>query len=80
MWLGGRDFDMNTLIPRLAGITLTYAISVNRRGQITAGGFDNDEPLTQCPSSAFDPVTGTITYTVIPCHNTRMYVLTPVGR
>ena len=27
-----------------------------------------------------DPVTGVLTYTIVPCHNTRMYVLTPVGR
>ena len=80
LWLEGRAFDLNTLIPRSAGITLTYALSVNRRGQISAGGFDNDEPLTQCPSVQFDPVTGTVTYSVDPCRNTRMYVLTPVGR
>lgn len=80
LWSGGRAFDLNLLIPRSAGITLTQALSVNRRGQITAGGFENDEPLTQCPSSEFDAVTGTVTYTVIPCHHTRMYVLTPVGR
>ena len=80
LWLGGRAFDLNTLIPRSAGITLTYAISVNRRGQITAGGFDNAEPLTQCPFPQIDPVTGVLTYTIFPCHNTRMYVLTPVGR
>lgn len=80
LWLGDRVFDLNALIPRSAGITLTHALSVNRRGQISAGGFDNDEPLTQCPSSEFDPVTGTLTYTVVPCHNTRVYVLTPVGR
>jgi len=80
LWLDGRAFDLNTLIPRSAGITLTYALSINRRGQISAGGFDNDEPLTQCPSVQFDPVTGAVTYTISPCHNTRMYVLTPVGR
>jgi len=80
LWLEGRVFDLNTLIPRSAGITLTGAISVNRRGQISAGGFDNDEPLTQCPSIHIDPVTGAVTYTIDSCHNTRMYVLTPVGR
>jgi len=80
LWLDGRAFDLNTLIPRSAGITLTHALSVNRRGQIVAGGFDNDEPLTQCPSVEFDPVTGTVTYSVDPCHTTRAYVLTPVGR
>jgi hypothetical protein len=25
-------------------------------------------------------VTGTVTYSVDPCHTTRAYVLTPVGR
>lgn len=80
LWFDGRAFDLNTLIPKSAGITLIYALSVNRRGQISAGGFDNDEPLTQCPSVQLDPVTGTVTYTVAPCRNTRMYVLTPVGR
>jgi uncharacterized membrane protein len=80
LWLDGRAFDLNTLIPRSAGITLTFALSVNRRGQISAGGFDNDEPLTQCPSARFDPATGMPVYTISPCHNTHMYVLTPVGR
>jgi uncharacterized membrane protein len=80
LWLEGRAFDLNTLIPPSAGITLTYALSVNRRGQISAGGFDNDEPLTQCPSARFDPVTGMPAYTISSCHNTHMYVLTPVGR
>jgi uncharacterized membrane protein len=79
LWLAGRAFDLNTLIPR-SGITLTHALSINRRGQISAGGFDNGEPLTQCPSVQLDPVTGTVTYTVAACRNTRMYVLTPVGR
>ena len=80
LWKGDRVFDLNTLIPRSARITLTHALSINRRGQISAGGFDNDEPLTQCPKVEFDPVTGAPVFTVVPCHNQRMYVLTPVGR
>lgn len=80
LWLGNRAFDLNTLIPRSADLTLTHAISVNRRGQITAAGFDNDAPLSQCPSVEFDPETGTSTVTVVPCHNTRLYLLTPAGR
>jgi uncharacterized membrane protein len=80
LWQGTRAFDLNTLISRSAGITLTQALSVNRRGQITAGGFDNDEPLTQCPSIELDPVTGIPSYTIFRCHNTRIYVLTPEGR
>jgi hypothetical protein len=79
VWLGGRAFDLNTLIPGSAGITLTYAISVNRRGQISAGGFNNTEPLTQCPRVVADPAAGPPTFTVVPCHNNHMYVLTPVG-
>ncbi len=80
LWQGGRAFDLNSLIPRSAGITLTYAYSVNRRGQITAGGFDNDEPLTQCAHSAYDSGTQSYTVAVTPCHRKHMYVLTPVGR
>jgi hypothetical protein len=79
LWLGDRAFDLNTLIPRSAGITLTYAYSVNRRGQITAGGYDNDEPLTSCPIVQYDENGGS-SLVAVPCHNTRMYVLTPVGR
>jgi uncharacterized membrane protein len=80
LWKGGRVYDLNTLIPRSEGITLTYAYAVNRRGQITAGGYVNDEPMTLCPSYQFDPATGTSTITSIPCHNLRMFVLTPAGR
>jgi len=76
----GLVHDLNSLIPRGSGITLTYAYSVNRRGQITAGGFDNDEPLTQCARSEFNPETFEVKVIVVPCHNTRIYVLTPVGR
>ena len=80
LWKAGRVFDLNTLIPRVAGITLTYAYAVNRRGQITAGGYVNAEPLTRCPSSQFDPATGTSTIVTVPCHNQHMFLLTPVGR
>jgi uncharacterized membrane protein len=79
LWLGGRAFDLNTLIPRSAGITLTYAYSVNRRGQITASGYDNDEPLTLCPIVQYDSNGGS-SLVAVACHNTRMFVLTPVGR
>ena len=80
LWDGGRVYDVNTLIPRGSGITLTYAYSVNRRGQITAGGFVNGEALTQCPSYQFDSQNGTATIVTVPCHNTHMFLLTPVGR
>lgn len=80
LWKNGRVHDLNSLIPRNAGVTLTYAYGVNRRGQITAGGYVNAEPLTLCPSSTFDPVTMTSIITTVPCHQQRMFVLTPVGR
>jgi hypothetical protein len=80
LWKGGRAHDLNTLIPRGAGITLTYAYSVNRRGQITAGGYVNNEPLTVCPEFQYDPVTFTPIYVPVPCRNMHMFVLTPVGR
>jgi hypothetical protein len=80
LWLGARAFDLNTLIPGSAGITLTRAVSINRRGQITASGFANDEPMTQCPSVEPDFVAGTSTFSAVACHNARMYLLTPAGR
>jgi len=79
LWLGSRAFDLNGLVPPSTNITLTHALSINRRGQISAGGFDNDEPLTQCPLTQVDPATGMVTRSIVPCHNSRMYVLTPVG-
>ena len=78
LWKDGRAFDLNTLIAKSAGVTLTHALSINRRGQISATGFDNDEPPTRCPRAEF--VDGALVYTVVPCHNPRMYVLTPTGR
>lgn len=80
LWKDGRAFDLNSLIPRGTGITLTYAFSINRRGQITAGGFVNGEPLTTCPGTEWDPVAMKVVYTSTPCHNQHMYVLNPVGR
>ena len=80
LWKGARAYDLNSLIPRSTRITLTYAYSVNRRGQITAGGYENDEPLAQCATSVIDPDTGGQVVVWAPCHNQRMYVLTPVGR
>jgi hypothetical protein len=79
LWLGGRAFDLNALVRPAANITLTHALSMNRRGQISVGGFDDDEPLTQCPLAQLDPVTGILTRSIVACHNSRMYVLTPVG-
>ena len=47
--------------------------------QITAG-YRNDEPQVSCPRSVYDPATNTSAIVTTPCHNTRMYVLTPAGR
>lgn len=81
LWKNGRVHDLNSLIPKNSGITLTYAYSMNRLGQITAAGYVNDEALTLCPSQQFDPANPqTSTITVAPCHNVRMFVLTPLGR
>ena len=48
-------------------------------GQITAGGYDNDEPLTLCPIVQYDGNGGS-SLVAVPCHNQHLYVLTPVGR
>ncbi|HEY5810839.1 MAG TPA: hypothetical protein VIT67_22905 [Povalibacter sp.] len=78
IWIGARAYDLNTLIPR-TGITLTFAYSVNRRGQITASGYLNSEPMSVCPN--YDaPVDGTPVLENVPCHNMHLFVLTPVGR
>lgn len=78
LWKGGRAFDLNTLIPKSAGITLTHALSINRRGQISANGFDDAEPLVKCTRTEF--VDGALVISVMPCRNLRTYVLTPLGR
>ena len=80
IWKDGRVYDLNSLIPRGSDITLTYAYGVNRRGQITAAGFDNSEPSVLCPSYQYDPINGTATIVSIPCRNVHMFVLTPLGR
>ena len=62
-------------------ITLTYAYSVNRRGQITAGGYDNDEPLAQCATVRDRPRYRQPAWPPgFHATDQRMYVLTPVGR
>ena len=80
LWKSGRAYDLNTLIPKSSGITLTYAYSINRHGQITAAGYVNAEPLTLCPGTTFDPETATTILTTTPCHNVRMFLLTPRDR
>jgi uncharacterized membrane protein len=78
LWKDGRAHDLTALIPKSAGITLTYAYSVNRRGQITAGGYVNDEPSRLCVTQRYDPTTGIANLVTVSCHNQRMFVLTPV--
>lgn len=74
LWKNGRVYDLNSLIPRNAGITLTYAFSVNRLGQISAGGYSNKEPLGLCPVIENGNAISTV-----PCRNQHMYLLTPLG-
>jgi hypothetical protein len=80
LWKGGRAHDLNRLIPPSSGITLTYAYGVNRRGQITAGGYVTGDPLTSCPSLEFDPQNGSAVLITAPCRHQRMFLLTPIGR
>ena len=80
LWRGGRAFDLNDAIPPHLGVTLASATSINRRGQITAFGYRNDEPLVICPRVEFDPETGGNIDASQPCRTQRLYVLTPVGR
>ena len=80
LWKGGRAYDLNSLIPRSASVTLIYAFAVNRRGQITAGGFVNSEPLASCPRLEWDAATSSYHLVSSPCRNIRMFVLTPLGR
>lgn len=80
LWKGGRAYDLNSLIPRNSGITLTYAFSINRWGQITAGGFVNDEPLTLCPSIGYNQDPPGAFLQTVPCHNQHMFILNPIGR
>jgi hypothetical protein len=80
LWKGGRAHDLNQLIPRGSRVALTYAYAVNRRGQILVAGYDEDEPLTKCVTTVFDPATGIPSTLIEPCHNVRTYILTPAGR
>jgi hypothetical protein len=77
LWQGTRAIDLNLTIPRHLGITLMYATSINRRGQILATGYENADPLTTCPHPTFDPDTQEQVLQLLPCRLTRVYVLTP---
>jgi hypothetical protein len=59
--------------------TSRYAYSINRRGQITADGFLDEEPMTQSVANFPDPATGFQVLTILPCRRTHMFVLTPTG-
>jgi hypothetical protein len=78
LWRGDRPIDLNTTIPPHLGVTLASATSINRRGQIVAFGYRNDEPLVICPTFAFDPEIGQTTTDVSTrCRRQRLFVLTP---
>ncbi len=79
LWLGGRAFDLNRLVVGAPRVTLNWAVSVNRRGQIVAAGFRTDEALRICPKFALDPQTGLTTVDLTQrCIHQRLYLLTPL--
>jgi hypothetical protein len=78
LWRGGRVLDLNHFIVGAARVTLAGAISTNRRGQILASGFREDDALRTCPQFAFDPATGEFSFVLYPCRYQRLYVLTPL--
>jgi uncharacterized membrane protein len=80
LWKNGRVYDLNTLIPRSAGITLTYASSTNRMGQVTAAGTVNSEPMAVCAVQEYDPETAAPSVRLAPCRNIHIFVLTPTKR
>jgi hypothetical protein len=81
LWRDGKAFDLNDAIPSHLGVTLASANAINRRGQILAFGFRNDEPLVICPRFVFDPETGQQTFDITQrCRSQHIFVLTPIGR
>jgi hypothetical protein len=78
LWRGTRVIDLNTLIPRSAGITLTVAASINRWGQIATSGWVDSEPLTTCLQYVYD--TSGAVLTPFPCHKVHSFLLTPASR
>lgn len=78
LWRGDRAIDLNGLIPRSLGITLTQAAGINRRGQIAVSGIVNSEPAQTCPSYVYD--TGVAVLTPLTCRGIHLFVLTPLGR
>lgn len=79
LWLGGRAFDLNGFVVGAPRVTLTWATSMNRRGQILVAGFRADEPLRICPKFVFDPETGETSLDLSQrCIRQRLYLLTPL--
>jgi hypothetical protein len=78
LWIEKRAYDLNALIPRGKGLTLLYAVDVNRAGQIAVAGYRNEDPLLPCPGYTTDPVTGAaVLDKTLLCRPLRAYVLTP---
>jgi uncharacterized membrane protein len=76
LWLGSRVIDLNRTIPAGLRVTLAYATSINRRGQILATGYSNDDPISQCPQVRYDSE-GQPEVQMLACRNLRVFVLTP---
>ena len=76
LWLGSRVIDLNQTIPASLRLTLVYASSINRRGQILATGYSADDPVSQCPNIIYHP-DGEQEMEMLPCRNMRVFVLTP---
>ena len=79
LWRGGKVFNLNDAIPSHLGVTLASATTINRRGQITAWGYRNADPLVTCPRFEFVFETGEYIDVSQPCRKQRLFVLTPVG-
>jgi len=77
IWKNRRATDLNSLISRRQGVTLTRAVGVNSRGQIVAFGFRNDEPLAECPVLTWDEDDNPILDYTPKCRNFHTFVLTP---
>jgi hypothetical protein len=80
LWRGTRAIDLNAQIPQSAGVTLIYAASINRLGQILTAGWINSEPLSICPNYLYGPEPGQIAIEPVPCHVIHSFLLTPTGR
>lgn len=78
LWRGNKVLDLNDAIPSHLRVTLASASSINRRGQILAIGYNDDDPQPICPLQRFDPQTGERSLDFSQrCRNQRLYVLTP---